>query len=641
MQHSPSFNLIDFGGNHLNAASSDSTQAFNDLLQHAKDEMKPVLIPAGVYHIKSPINVDFRAVIRGEGKAITKIVFDFDTPENAMTFYDSRLDPGVEESGAGGESNISGITFQYKKMNTADHGGAHGLVFKHGMNDLTISDCEFLGFTGYGIYFDVELAPDDVPEGVNVVIDDDENVYLKKKVTYGGNLVMRDLSFKKVGGAIGQNLTANIGRWWFNICRLDNIRLDNYSGHAINKISPQKYIYDFNGFRSLTIDNILAQGSIKDGAHNSIRATFRFGGGISLAHDTPSYFGPTKIDIRNLWEEFKPQEATANSPESKPPEYLFETNQGSNISIDGFNRLRESQFNGDSYRVTLSNFRGRNISLTDKIFTDGNVVIEINNLISDGLKAIALNEKSEADIRINNIVYFAGKIKNQQILSEPGKGVNINIGQHSVLSEQYGIINEDRFIKLFLPFGHTHSLADDPTEGRVYVVEEDTTNLPKFPFEINITEELINQYIVLTMRFKMEVGNSTKARFGYYVNTGEQETTRFQYGVETDAYSSSSLGIEGEGPNNPFNKWVNASFIFRPKLIKTYGFTTRNYVASDTEDDDDTNDINLQHVLKISCLKLSVGPAIHHIYNKVDHNNGLTVIGRNLPGFKPEIDTQL
>lgn len=553
---------------------TDDTQAFRDYIAYCKVNNKDIIIDEGVYYLTDTLLIDFRTRIIGQGKENTKVIFDLTSAKNAITF-----------SNVGGNSTIKDVAFSQRNFNSPSN--LNGLAFEDNLNDLTFQDVEIFGFTGYAIYF-------------------------QKEGTYGGNAVFNNVSFKRVGGCIGQDTLKNIGRWWFNIVKVTNMRLDNFSGHSINNTSPQKYTYDFQGWRSLNIDNILAQGAIQEPFDSTqIESVIRVGGGNSNDINDVDYWGSSSVNISGVWTEYNSEHA----------EYSVLTEEGiSAINIKNA-KLWKVKVNGDAYSVNISDFRYKTLAFDKFVDVEGNASITFDNVTSNSLNARFLNSNNDYDLTVKKLNIFDGRLPTKD--DEPERGVSLNWKRGAVVSEQKGIINYDRFIIDNEVPEQIYYTDFDTDEGRIFCTSlggNQATVMPQFPFEIKVTDENVGKYHVLSFRFKV-VTTDNDSRFRYTLNS-LSNNYKYSVGCETYAYAGIT-GQDGTGVNNPKGQWKSAYMVARPTSAGMLQVQQTNQI-----------NIDVLHTLQFSAIKLKIGNEVEDVFNNVSATNNIEIVRDNLDGYE-------
>lgn len=313
-------------------------------LQRAVDfcikNLKKLYIPSGTYRTTRSIKITGQLVMEGEMKDASYIWYD---PSGAESLF--VIDAGKSSKNL----KFSNLKFGLRNFGKGKSNVHCFYVKNSALSRFNISNVEFFGFTGYGLY-------------------------LTGKDTYGQNLAFRDLSFYRMGGMIGQNDDRGINNWWTNLVVFENINLDAYSGHSINLQSPQKYIFDMRGWRMVNIRNLLIEGSIKPGAN--IKASVRLGGGYTKTGS--NYLGLGNVIMHGYWEEFSSKNR---------PAYSCEITEGiSFIEIKDF-QAKNFQINSNALTLNIDGIRMHGLNTKSRFEINGNAKVVISNVLNsmDGM----------------------------------------------------------------------------------------------------------------------------------------------------------------------------------------------------------------------------------------------------------------
>lgn len=335
-------------------------------LQRAVDfcisNRKKLYIPSGTYRTTRSIKITGQLVMEGEMKDASYIWYD---PSGAESLF--LIDAGKSSKNL----KFSNLKFGLRNFGKGKN-NVHCFYVKNSvLSRFNISNVEFFGFTGYGLY-------------------------LTGKDTYGQNLAFRDLSFYRMGGMIGQNDDRGINNWWTNLVVFENINLDAYSGHSINLQSPQKYIFDMRGWRMVNIRNLLIEGSIKPGAN--IQASVRLGGGYTKTGS--NYLGLGNVIMHGYWEEFSSKNR---------PAYSCEIVEGvSFIEMKDIN-AKNFQVNANALTLNIDGIRMHGLNTKSRFEINGNAKVVINNVLNSMDGMVDKKFRSSPNIEIRGVTNKANK----------------------------------------------------------------------------------------------------------------------------------------------------------------------------------------------------------------------------------------
>ena len=336
---------------------ADDYMAFQKAIDYCIEYKRKLFIPSGTYRITKTLVLKEGLVIEGESRIGSYLWFDPVSDKSLI-----KLDAGKK----GHNLNISNLKLGLRSFGK-DKSNVHAISIANSrFRGMNISNTEFFGFSGYGIY----LTGND---------------------TYGQNLAFRDLSFYRMGGMVGQSNDRGATEWWTNIVIFENINLDAYSGHTINLQSPQKYIFDMRGWRMVNITNLLIEGSIKPGAN--IQASVRLGGGENNKKN--KMIGRGNVIIEGYWEEFSSKIR---------PKYSFEINEGLFLVDIKDLKVKNFQVNANSLCLNIDGMRIHGLNTKDRFEINGKAKIVLNNVYNSKGGVVDASKRSSSNIEIQSVI---------------------------------------------------------------------------------------------------------------------------------------------------------------------------------------------------------------------------------------------
>lgn len=336
---------------------ADDSASLQQAINYCVANNRKLFVPSGTYRTVTTLKISGTLVIEGETKTSAYIWYDPTGSESLLTIDGERETKDLR---------ISNLKFGLRSFGK-NKNNVHCILVKNSLiSRLNISNVEFFGFTGYGLY-------------------------LTGKDTYGQNLAFRDLSFYRMGGVIGQNNDRGISNWWTNLVVLDNIHLDAYSGHSINLQSPQPYIVDLRGWRMLNIRNLLVEGAIQ--APANIKASLRLGGGYT--EEGSHYLGLGNVTVQGFWEEW--------SSKSKP-EYSVEFVDG--VSVVSMEDVKAQKFlvTANSMAVNISGLRMHGLNIADRFKLKGDAKVYLSNVYNSSEGITAKKFSSVPNVQILSVI---------------------------------------------------------------------------------------------------------------------------------------------------------------------------------------------------------------------------------------------
>lgn len=346
---------LQFGA--IGDGKADDTKAFKAAIEYCIENNRKLYIPSGTFKITSTLKLRKALRIEGESVSSSYLWFDPKTPQSLFVLA----------------ANKDGFNMQVSDLKMGLRNFGKGLKNVHAfeinnslIRGMNFRNLEFFGFTGYGIYF----------KGAN---------------TYGQNLAFRDLAFYRMGGMVGQSNDRGISNWWTNLVVFENINLDAYSGHSINLESPQKYIFDIRGWRTVSITNLLIEGSLK--AKANIQASVRVGGGYQPSGSY--YLGLGNVIINGYWEEWSSKDK---------PKYSIESMEGiSSLDINDYNGM-DILVTANAQTVSIRGVRIHGLNIKDRIHLKGKAKLILENVHNSSKKLVdkSLRNNPNVDIRSVN-----------------------------------------------------------------------------------------------------------------------------------------------------------------------------------------------------------------------------------------------
>lgn len=352
-----SYNLVtpfDFGAK--GDGRTDDHFAFQKAVDYCIANKRKLFVPSATFRVTKTIKLKEALVIEGESRhgayvwfdpAADKTLFILEAGKSGFNMGFSNIKLGLRNFGSG-KKNVHAFTIS----NTSFRG-------------MKFDNVEFFGFSGYGIY-------------------------LKGASTYGQNLAFRDLSFYRMGGMLGQNNDRGISNWWANLVIFENIHLDAYSGHSINLESPQEYLFDLRGWRTVSITNLLIEGSIKGPVN--IAASVRIGGGYQPSGS--NYLGLGNIVINGYWEEW--------SSKIKPP-FSIESIEGiSSVDINDYTGM-DIKILANAQTVSIKGIRLHGLNIKDRIHVKGNAKVVLENVHNSSRTLVNEKFRNNPNIEVRSV----------------------------------------------------------------------------------------------------------------------------------------------------------------------------------------------------------------------------------------------
>lgn len=537
LQSKPYLKLTNFGA--ISGVSSVNKEvnknAFSKALSYAKQKNE-ILFIDGVFVMDAGIETDYLQ-IKGFGLDESRLVSTGDLSDPFLSITSKENNVIIENIGISSNTGSNALN-------------AHGVVFDFTTggtsNSVRLENVKFLGFTGYA-------------------------VYLQGNNTYLQNATFKNLFFAYVGGAIGQSTDRGSSNWWANIVTLDNITVEAISGNTIKPTSPQEYIIDLNGFRSVNIRNMLIQGAIQDTAtSNQVTAALRIGGGFN-DNSSVDYYNEPGVNIIGFWDEFS----------LNPPMYGIYVEKGmSNIDI-GLARFSSLKI---PYSGTSVNIDEWDQFLIDNIEIDSNSIVNIRTLIHKGfssgdaqstkLTEGYLNEK----IVINNSVITNARAGNVNLNSYTNFSVN------SIIKSVIKPIQITKNKKISILSLNGKFISTDPEEGKVFKFIA-PLGLSSFPIRFNVDSSMVGKNVVISARLKIET-DDTNSRFSFTpaLSNGVIRSSTWGTNYTVSLPEDTSVTVK--------NKWQTVYLIAKPTQTGTISLNS-SWLWADTTHTFLIGDINI------------------------------------------------